>query len=38
MNKFLLVLEFKTGNDKGYEIESIQESIVYAKKGDKYLL
>lgn len=38
MNKFLLMPEFKTGNDKKYEIEAIQDRIIYAKKVSRYLL
>ena len=38
MYKFLSVPEFEKGNDKKYEIEAIQDSTVYAKEADRYLL
>ena len=30
--------EFKAGNDKEYKVEVIQDSAIYAKKADGYLL
>ena len=30
--------EFKPGNNKEYEVEAIQDSAIYAKEVDKYLL
>lgn len=36
MNEF--VLEFEASNDKKYEVEAIQDSAVYAKEADRYLL
>ena len=36
MNKFA-VLEFDKGNDKEYEGEAIQDSVVYAKEVDRHL-
>ena len=38
MIKFLLMSEFKTGNNKEYEMEAIQNSEIYAKKVDGHLL
>ena len=34
MNKFLPMPEFEIGNNKKYEIEVIQDNVVYAKKID----
>ena len=38
MNKFAEVSEFKTGDDKIYEVEAIWDNAVYAKEADRYLL
>lgn len=38
MSKFLLVPEFKIGNDKKYKIKTIQDNIVYTKKLDRHLV
>ena len=38
MNNFLLMLEFKTCNNKKYELEIIWDNEVYDKEIDKYLL
>ena len=35
MNK---LLEFKANNDKEYKVEAIQDSVVFVKKTNKYLL
>lgn len=37
MNKFP-IFKFKTGNNKKYKIEAIENSIVYTKKAKKHLL
>ena len=36
MNEFL-VLKFKAGNDKKYEVEAIQDNVIDAKKINKHL-
>lgn len=36
MNKFLL--KFETSNKKIYEIEAIQDNVVYTKEADGHLL
>lgn len=36
MNEFP-ISEFKVGNDKKYEVEVIQDIVVYAKKVGRYL-
>ena len=38
MNEFAEVPEFETGDDKEYEVEAIQYSVVYTKKTDRHLL
>ena len=37
MNKFSAAPEFEPGDDKEYEIEAIQDSVIYAKKADRHL-
>ena len=37
MNKFAKVPEFKSGNNKEYEVEVIQDSAVYTKEADRHL-
>lgn len=37
INKFFLIPEFKTGDDKEYKVETIWNSAVYAKDTDGHL-
>ena len=37
MNEFTEMPRFDKGDDKEYEVEAIQDSVVYAKKTDRYL-
>ena len=38
MNKFVEVPEFEVGDNKEYEVEAIQDNVVYTKEADRYLL
>lgn len=38
MNEFLPILKNETSNNKEYKIEAIQDSVVYTKEADEYLL
>lgn len=38
MNKFLLISEYKIGDNKEYEMKAFRDSTIYTKKVNKYLL